>query len=867
MKSQADACIIAPMIRLALLSLVLTLLAALHAQAQSPVLALEQPSPERPQQAGLLRAPIFDRSEPALAYFKLENNWKDDAAEDYLTFGQAFPAGVLRREDTIAARYGDVTLPAQIDIKAHHDDGSVRHGVITIATPAIKSGKRIGGALIANAAPSAALSSGAFDATDYLAETFAAPIGLTFYFADGSEEIVDIDTRGAVLDAAGRADRDEWLNGALTKEFRVEIPAAPHVTVRLDIRAYRDGDVRMSAGFMNDKSFGSGRRDSVYDVTIGETFTAEKVPHHRAANWRRVFWIGDQPRLHIIHDIEALTAANVIAPVDASPGVDAALIAERDAVLRALPPLSPALIERYMPATGGRPDIGLYPQWTSHYLAAQTEASKRVMLANADAAGAVPWHFADDASGAPISIEQYPKFWADERGLEAQYVPDRPHPDIFASSDGGWSPDHSHKPALTAVPYLVTGDRYYADELAMQAAWAIFGRWPALREGGTKAIDVEQVRASAWSLRDLSDAAFLLPDAHPSQKYLNRALENNLRLAKEKYIDNQAMNAAGELEGYFEELIDREPERISPWQNDYMALSLWLAARRGDENADALLVWSANFHAGRFLYRDFPLLWGASYRLPVKDAQTQEPASSWAALAAKIRARGPQPEDIESYPELANGYAGSAYAALTAITSQVASPSAFEALAVLMRETKHYNMWTQRAEGGVYRNNNFLFELTAPNGAQYTRRHIAWNTKPKDAGGLVIGRVGDERLNGGKSHDAIFGLDGNDVINAGPGDDYLNGGPGKNTLSGGAGADIFAFSRMDDSVDRITDFNSAEDVIHIDFPITNNSFESAVIVTDTKEGARIAFANGRAIAILEDVSAAMLSDKNIIKFE
>ncbi len=867
MKSQAGACIVAPMIRLALLSFTLAFLAMLQAQAQSPMLTLEQPSPKKPQQTGLLRAPIFDCSEPALACFKLENNWKDDAAGDYLTFGQAFPSGVLSHEDVIAARYDDKTLPAQIDIKALHDDGSVRHGVITIATPAIKAGKRIDGALIANPAPSTALSSGAFDAKEYLAETFGATINLTFYFADGSEEIVDIDTRGAVLDAAGRTNRGEWLNGPLAKEFRVEIPAAPHITVRLDIRVYRDGDVRMSVGFMNDKSFAPGRRDSVYDVIIDEAFTAEKVPHHRAANWRRVFWIGEQPRLHIIHDIEALAAANAVSPVDASPGVNAALVAERDTVLRALPPLSPALIERYMPATGGRPDIGLYPQWTSHYLAAQTEAAKRVMLANADAAGAVPWHYADDASGAPISIEQYPKFWADERGLEAQYVPNRPHPDIFASSDGGWSPDHSHKPALTAVPYLVTGDRYYADELAMQAAWAIFGRWPTLREGGTKTIDVEQVRASAWSLRDLSDAAFLLPDAHPSKKYLNRALENNLRLAKEKYIDNEAMNAAGELEGYFEELIEREPERISPWQNDYMALGLWHAARRGDENADALLAWSANFHAGRFLNRDFPLLWGASYRLPAKDAQTRKPVSSWAALAAKIRARGTRPEDIENYPALANGYAGSAYAALTAITSQVASPSAFEALAVLMRETKLYNMWTQRAEGGVYRNNNFLFEVTAPNGAHYTRGNIVWNTKPRDAGGLVIGRVDNEHLSGAQGNDAIFGLEGNDVINAGPGDDYINGGPGENTLSGGVGADVFAFSRIDDSVDRITDFDSAEDIIHIDFPITNNSFESAVIVTDTKEGARIAFADGRAIAILENVSAAMLSDKNIIKFE
>lgn len=849
------------MARWLLILISLTLAAFLPAQADeniTPVLTLEQPSPHKPPQAGLIQAPSFDRSEPALAYFKLQNNWREDAHSDYVTFGQAFAMGALRPGEAISARYGEATLPVQIDIKALHEDGSVRHAVVTLVTPLVENGETVDGALIIKKSVAHEGQQDPFDAKAIVTEKFVAPVTLTLYFANGTQEVVDADVRGAALHALQQTEQDVWLNGVFVKERRFQMEAAPHLDLRFDLRIYRDGDIRLSAAFISEKSFAPGRRDSVYDVSIGGAFSAEKVPHHRAANWRRVFWIGDQPRAHVIHDVEGLAAAGAILPIDASLGVEAAGIAERDALLRDLPPLSPALIERYMPAPGGRPDIGPYPQWTSHYLAVQTEAAKRVMLANADAAGAVPWHYADDHTGAPISIEDYPKFWADERGLQAHYGRDRPHPDVFASSDGGWTPDHSHKPALTAVPYLVTGDRYYADELAMQAAWAIFGRWPDLRKGGVKAIDVEQVRASAWSLRDLSDAAFLLPDAHPSKAYLSRALEENLRLAKEKYVDARAMRSAGALEGFFAELIEREPERISPWQNDYMAISLWLAARRGDDNADALLGWSANFHAQRFLNTALPIPWGASYQLPAKDARTQQPVADWAALAAKMRMQGLFAGEAETYPQLGHGYIGSAHAALTAAASQTGAPSALEALALMLRETRRYALWARLSKDGVYRNNNFLFELTAPNGARYGRNDIRWSGKADDDGGVVIGADKDDRLNGAEGPDILFGLSGDDAINAGPGADYISGGPGDDVLTGGGGADIFAFSNIDNGVDRITDFDPLEDQIRIDF-------ETKIDVIDSRDGARIAFDDGRGAVVFLNIRANSLIGKSFIK--
>lgn len=829
-------------------------------------MSLEAPAPSKPKQFGLIRAPEFDREDPALVYFKLENNWRDPSAPDYLTFGQAFVEGSLQPGETLSVRYPGLLSPVQLDVKALHEDGSVRHAIVTVATPALKSGKSVEGALVKNTGTLNPSLPGSFDVVSILKEKLNAPVELTFYYADETTETVTTDSRALILDAAQQANADLWLDGSLVKSFRVEAPAIPHVTIRYDVRIYRDRDVRLSVGFINEKSFAPGRRDSVYDVRIGDAFSVDQLPHHRAANWRRVFWMGQQPQPHIIHDIETLIASNAIVPLDTSIAVDAEIIANRDARLRNLPPFSPASIERYMPMTGGRPDIGPYPQWTSHYLTAQTEAAKRVMLANANAAGAIPWHFADDETGAPVSIERRPKFWAEERGRKTQYIPDRPHQDIFASSDGGWTPDQSHRPALTAVPYLVTGDRYFADELAMQAAWSVFGRWPDLREGTLKSIDIEQVRESAWSLRDLSDAAFLLPDANPSKGYLNRVVAENLRLAKEKYIDDDAMAAAGELEGFFEEYIGREPERISPWQNDYFAISLWLSARRGDKNAEALLQWSANFHARRFIDPGFNVDFGASYQFPAKDRQSQIPVATWKELETKIRIQNPSRESLEGYPGLASGYVGSAYAALTGITSQTQSPIAFEALAVLMRKSKNYMLWVESANGGVYRNNNFIFAVTAPNGASYSRQDIKWGNKADDEGNIVIGNNGAEALSGKSANDALFGLDGDDQISAGPGNDYINGGPGNDILSGGDGSDIFAFTPLTGGTDRITDFDPAEDKIHLFTGTKLSTAEAQFQVTEQQDGTHVTFTNGGASIVLEGIDDSPGLQGAIVKF-
>jgi Ca2+-binding RTX toxin-like protein len=70
------------------------------------------------------------------------------------------------------------------------------------------------------------------------------------------------------------------------------------------------------------------------------------------------------------------------------------------------------------------------------------------------------------------------------------------------------------------------------------------------------------------------------------------------------------------------------------------------------------------------------------------------------------------------------------------------------------------------------------------------------------------------KIYGEAGNDVLWASHGNDVLDGGDGDDILNGGVGDDTLTGGTGADIYEFTATSGH-DIITDFDAANDVIHI----------------------------------------------------
>lgn len=79
-------------------------------------------------------------------------------------------------------------------------------------------------------------------------------------------------------------------------------------------------------------------------------------------------------------------------------------------------------------------------------------------------------------------------------------------------------------------------------------------------------------------------------------------------------------------------------------------------------------------------------------------------------------------------------------------------------------------------------------------------------------GDTLLGEGGNDRLVGLSGNDQIEGGDGRDRIFGNSGDDVLVGGAGFDRLTGQFGADVFVHN-PGDGVDRITDFNTAFDVL------------------------------------------------------
>jgi Ca2+-binding RTX toxin-like protein len=87
------------------------------------------------------------------------------------------------------------------------------------------------------------------------------------------------------------------------------------------------------------------------------------------------------------------------------------------------------------------------------------------------------------------------------------------------------------------------------------------------------------------------------------------------------------------------------------------------------------------------------------------------------------------------------------------------------------------------------------------------------------AGRPVTATEGTDALVGSADADNLHGKGGNDVLFGKAGADVLNGGLGTDTLIGDSGSDVFVFDSALDAmtnVDRIRDFNVAEDSIYLD---------------------------------------------------
>src|SRR5207244_88448 len=208
--------------------------------------------------------------------------------------------------------------------------------------------------------------------------------------------------------------------------------------------------------------------------------------------------------------------------------------------------LTSGALDPIMSDHSGRAELAPFPDWTARYLVHKDPAQRAFVLANGDLSGSWPIHVREAENAARsglggerfVSLDERPSLWFDERAQQAgwDFVAGTPLPmreyttDTPAAGQSPLLPDNAHQPSIAFVPYLLTGDRYYAEEMAFWANYGMVRTYPGDGVRGSQGIlENGEVRAFGWALRNLADAAAYYPDASPMKAYLSAKVINNLQ--------------------------------------------------------------------------------------------------------------------------------------------------------------------------------------------------------------------------------------------------------------------------------------------------------------------------------------------------
>ena len=793
-------------------------------------------SEARETPAGLLQAPSLPgpRSADDIVSLRIENSQSVGSDSQIVTFGQAFLPGDLPDGLRLLAAIESRSCALQIDAKTRYADKSVAWAVLSLAVPPLAAGAAVD-VMLSRAANDAAAPA----VLPLVTDDYDLTLVLSLHQKDGTTRVTRTDIH-RLLPRAGAADQgDVWLYGPLAQERRITVALEPSLTALFDMRATADGHFLTDVTLQNDAIFSPSSHRVGYDLTLSShdhgLARQDSVSQSPMQEWERIVstdsdGAASPPPLHVIFDIAYLEKTGAVARYERSTGVDGTLLGRQLSALQpgADDPLGSALVARYQPATGARPDIGPTTAWAANWLVSQSEVALAIMLANEAAAAAIPIHATDD-DGSLLTPATRPGFWLDRRN---QGKPQTVAYDEI-EKQSGWTPDPAHMPDLAYVTALTTGRHRALEQLQSQAAFDLLSIAPLFRADVSPLIGAQQ-RGIAWTIRDLANAAYLTPQRDPLKRTFARQLAMILHNLLRHYAQGSAGAAQGQLQGYVMGAFDSN--QVAPWEQDYLAIALGQAAAQGVPDAGLLLAWMNNFLAGLYLNgaNGYNPLRGSAYWLTIGTGSVQsatlQSLTDWRALDQANFAQQPPPTALTGYPEDSiGGFSTIAKAALATAWNVTHAPMDLAAYAFITQHTAFLILDRRGYAASQTWNITPVFN----DGHQLENSEVAWGqggaTTATTAHSLLAAVSGDNQLQagdkdsiliGGAGIDRLTGGDGDDFLFAGTGPQTLCGGAGKNYLeghlNGGANADRFVFKMADNAQDRIADFQPDLDIIEID---------------------------------------------------
>ena len=594
---------------------------AVGADAQDPSVDASSRAPP-----GAVAATVASRAK--LTTITLRNLSRTRMNETPVTFGQVFKRGDMPKGATLKAVFasGEV-LPLQVDAKATHADGSLRHAVITTLVPRFDAKKPIAIDLLRIAARSdvSAPSRSAAPPRELAANVLLVIEGKQY--SASMQEILKAENFQV------------WLAGPLVSEWRFADAfkdaagnAHPHLALKGSLRVYRNGAARLDVVVENGWAYAPAPRDYTYDVSVAlgtdTVYTKSGLLHYHLSRWRKVFWWGAEPRVHVSQDARYFIETRAVPTYDLRVRVAQQALNDYAKKLTTpdFEPMGKGLATPGMATTGGRPEIGPLPDWAAAQILSQDAAAWAATLAMGDLSGSWPIHYRDQKTDLPATLDDYP--YMTLLGTPPSAINKRTgKSEWFPSCEGRcktpFFPDSSHQPSFAYLPYLISGDYYYLEELLFWANWNLLQLAPPYRSFEIGLLKSGQVRGQAWSLRTLAQAAYIAPDLHPLKRYFVDRLKWNLNWYSDNFSNSPDANKLGVLTAGYA-IVSSDGLGLPPWQDDFFTWAIGYTWALGFSEARPLMQWKAKFPVGRMIDPDYCWIFASEYMVNVRASKQSE---------------------------------------------------------------------------------------------------------------------------------------------------------------------------------------------------------------------------------------------------
>lgn len=561
------------------------------------------------------------------------------------TYGQVFNAGEIQdANELLLINSQQQSLPTQVDVKARHPDGSIRHAIISSLKP--KTDSTVEWYLVKKDQP-ATSKPAAVSPLDLLKQrNINAQLELKL-----AGSLYQIDLQQALAKSLSQKKIETWLQGPVVNEWLFSAPLTdtagkthPHLMARFELRLYQDlQPVRLSVSLENNWTYVPAPGNQQYDLSLtfaGKTVLTETgLVHHHHSRWRKVFWSDANAELTVTPDLAQLLKSGAVPSYDPSLTIkEATLKGYADALTaddasQRFGLMGTGLLNYKMGTTGARPEIGPMPAWTASYLISGDPRARQLMLEHANLAGSWPIHYRDEQTDQPVSVENYPYITllgnrGDTLNPDTKAYEALPACDLKGACQTVnrrfWSklktstaaelvsysnePDSAHQPSQAYLPYLITGDHFYLEEMQFWTNFNLLQTNPHYRGKG-KGLVTGQVRGMAWDLRALGEAAYLTPDTDPLKAFYLKTLANNAEFFKQTYADNASDHPLGYLPNLAYGFV------ISPWMDDFFTWSVGQLVNQGFSDWQPILNWKARFPVGRMTDPGFCWILAPAYHM------------------------------------------------------------------------------------------------------------------------------------------------------------------------------------------------------------------------------------------------------------